>query len=297
MKYLPTTFPIRYVITVTDHTENKKNSGYFNDMRKKVLWDQLITFLQKTPLEPEDLSLGFTSINYSYKDAQLCHIPMLGRDRDWAKKASAKLMEEMPEGTFSDGWGSAFNLGLIAYKGMMELPLFWKTYTSASDPISKRSEIDLRPWGHYNLNKEQAENVYKFYKGFSQIDYWDYEKKRSTDKIKVYNLLIPYSKLWAMLDGDRSKFKGCIPPMTEFDVAGIEKIDLQDKPEYIQVTVVKNLPDLFWEEVSALYKIASFCNNCGRILPFTGKNQYCSKEDNEECHKDRARKRARKRRK
>jgi len=277
-----------------DHTESKKSSGYFNDMRKKVLWDQLINFLQKTPLEPDDLNLRYTSINYSYKDAQLCHVPMLGMDRDWAKKASEKLMDEVPEGTFSEGWGSAFNLGLISYQGMMELPLFWKAYTNTNNPINKDNHPDLRHWGHMNLSKQQAENVYKFYKGFSDTNYWEYEKQRSTDKIKVYNIRVPYSKLWALLDKGKET-KGCIPPMLDFDTSNLEKLSLKDKPEFIQVTVVKNLPDLFWEEVSALHRVASFCNNCGRILSFSGKNQYCLEKENKECFKDRAKKRARKR--
>ena len=125
--------------------------------------------------------------------------------------------------------------------------------------------------------------------------------------MELYKLLNEYEKashitsyqsdLWKMLD--KSSSSGSIPP-ARLSQSRIKEIkNLKEKNDYTQrisITVCKSWESLFVEEITTLYKMFRFCNNCGKALPFGYKGSYCpDTKDNEKCIKERARIRSRKR--
>ena len=71
--------------------------------------------------------------------------------------------------------------------------------------------------------------------------------------------------------------------------------EINNYKEKITITVVRSWDELFAEEISTLNKMMKFCNNCGKALPFNYQGKYClENKENQECVKERARKRARK---
>lgn len=298
MQYFPKEFPIRYVITVLDHTKNRFNNEYFNEARSKVLWDQLIDLLQSKPLGIEDLVQKYSSVSYTYKDTQLCSIPKLGNDSEWSKNADKYLQEILGVGRFSSGPGRAFDLGLISYKGMMDVPIFYQIANHGDDREYRFNRLGLGAWGHIYLDKDKKEAnriMDQYARVTEKSDYWRYEKMRSTKELETIELRIPYSPLWALLD--QGKNYGLIPSMSEevnIEDSDLASIDMTEYPSYISVTVVKSLSALFWEEMASLYRVANFCNNCGKVLDFSSKHKYCDAKVNPFCAQDRARKRQRK---
>lgn len=296
MKSFPDKFPIRYAIVVKEFRGQKDAEDQLDEACSRVLWDQLITLLQNEPLTLDHLNLNYTSLNYSYKNQLLCSIPRLTIEKDWAANAASDLQKHIPEGTFSRGWGSAFSLGLISYGGSGEVPLFWKVYNHADDKKYVGQKVGLYYWGYFGIDKKSAEKIYRQYmRTMDGTDYWDYEHQRSTQKLEILDLRIPYSSLWSKLDAGQND--GHIPNLAEqieIDNEDPEGKFLKDSPSHIPVTIVKDINSLFKEEMSSLYRVASFCNNCGKPLPFDWQGKYCPLKDNRECDKERARKRHRK---
>lgn len=58
----------------------------------------------------------------------------------------------------------------------------------------------------------------------------------------------------------------------------------------IKVTVTRSWDALFYKEISELYQLANYCNNCGKPLPFDYKGIFCPPlVENSGCAKKRAR--------
>jgi hypothetical protein len=298
MKSFPDQFPIRYAITVLDHTKSSHNNDYFNEARSKVLWDQLIDLLQTKPLGLEDLSQGYSAIAYAYKDVQLCSIPKLGSETQWSNDATKYLSEIIDSGHFYHGGGSAYSIGLMSYQRMAETPMFYQVANHGDDPKYRFEKLGLGSWGHIFLDedKKEAKRIMDMYSRVTdKHEYWRYEKMRSTQELEVIEMRVPYSPLWAVLD--QKKDYGIIPPMADkikIDASDLDAIDMSNEPSHISVTLVRNLSALFWAEMAALYRVANFCNNCSSVLDFGSKQKYCDEKTNPECAKDRARKRQQK---
>jgi hypothetical protein len=282
MKSLPDPFPKQYAIYVKEHFSKKIPQEI-----KDVLWNKLIIFLQNNPLVIEKLSLGYGRFEYSFDGIKLCNLVELGKDDKWAKSIYEDLSKHIPEGQFSTGFGSAFSLGLISYKGTLQRPLFWRIYSDFKDPLIDgfiRQEGFISP---ENLSKE----IHEVYEKILSGDTGWIERNRTTHKDEVFELTIPYSKLWACLDLSQSD--GLIGPLQDrVDIDFNKKVDkyFDKQPEKIRVMCSRNFSSIIHEEMFAVYKEANFCKSCGKALPFGTKNKYCpDTPENKDCVKKRAR--------
>jgi len=295
MKNLPDQFPIRYAILIDDHTD-EDSEDYFDIARRRVLWDKLIRFLQKKPLEIRDLSLRSRSVGFSYHGTKLCEIPELNVPEKWSDELEERLKESISEGQFSHSYGLAFDLGLYSYRGSFEIPLFWQIYWRKEDDKYLGEQLGLFKWSYHPPFIDLGNKIYEQYKQIMRGNITEWERfKSSQGSYSVSHLTIPNSQLWHLLD--KKQNNGFISPYVE-EVDIDEDVLKRGKPEKrsskISVVVSRGLQSLMWEEMIALYKIASFCNNCGQALPFNYKGKYCpASEENQDCIRERARKRAR----
>ena len=119
---------------------------------------------------------------------------------------------------------------------------------------------------------------------------------------KPIYITVPYSKIWEKLDtGFQDGIVSVGSRFNKEDIISECEVDDEenDKKNYgknkISVAVCRSWDELFAEEVSAIYKMFSFCKNCGKALPFDYQGKYCPEtKGSEDCTRKRARDRARK---
>ena len=149
----------------------------------------------------------------------------------------------------------------------------------------------------YLENSSDIKCLYNDYEKIKDNKITNFQLYESMAKYaKPVYISTPYSKTWKILD---SGFQDGIIPVFgrshKEDI--IEKSELLDEKDgysksKILVAVCRNWEELFAEEISALYKMFNFCNNCGRALPFDYKGNYCPDlSENKNCIKERNRKR------
>jgi hypothetical protein len=294
MKNLPDRFPLRYAIVLNEDKEDDET--FFQTAQRKVLWDQLIEHLQNEPLNLKSLNFLYSSVGFSYNDVELCHIPRLTllRTETWAETIANQIRSVMPRGSTTVSHGIAFNIGLYSYQGATEIPFFWQVHAGHEEPDFLK-KTGLFSFAYYPKLQTLAKELYSQYEQImlGKIEKW--ERQRLAEADIVY-LTIPNSPLWAALD--RGQNNGIISPHADYidiDETKVSKSELSKRPNKISVVVAKNIKALFREEMFSLYRVASFCNNCGKALPFNYQGKYCpDNSDNQDCIRERARKRARK---
>ncbi len=288
-KNLPDKFPIRYALLVQSSEEH---DDFDSVVEREVLFRQLLSILQQKPLSKEMLLVSQTSIKFILLGIEIMNIAKLGRDYEWLKLTEEKMKEIMPE-IQRDSWsyGDAFTLGLYSYKGNYEIPSFIRAHNIKDDlgalsgkfggSIS-RGKINF----FYNIFEEIKNN---------KINEWELYKSLNEYKRPLY-ITSYQSDLWKMLD--ERVLGGTIRPARSHQYETKEIKDLKEKNNYsekITITVFRNWHELFAEEINTLYRMMNFCNNCGKALPFNYQGKYCpNNKKNQECIKERARKRARK---
>lgn len=295
MKNFPDKFPIRYAILINDHID-KDSEDYFDIARHKVLWDKLIKLLQTKSLDIKDLSLRYRAVGFSYQNTKLCDVPELNVQEKWADELAKKLAQSIPEGQFSHGYGLAFDLGLYSYRGSAEIPLFWQIYSHMEDEKYVGERLGLFGWGYHPKFIDLGNKIYKQYKQIMRGNITEWERfKSSQENYPIAHLTIPNSQLWHLLD--KGQNNGFISPYAEemdIDENALKRGKQEKRPSKMSVIVSRSLHALMWEEMMALYRVSSFCNNCGQALPFNYKGKYCLEaKENQDCIRERARKRAR----
>lgn len=285
MRSFPDQFPIRYAIIAHSRLSSDQKDPIGREKIAKVLWEQLVVFLQSNQLTPDNLNLNYQKIGYDYSGTNLCKIPVLNFDPQKAKSLVKEMRSYIPLGVFSSGFGTAFSLGLVSYEGALDTPLFWKIISRAKDKKYVGEGLGLYNLDYYNF-ESLAKGLEEQYKQIMEGGIMEIERMRAVSELTTSEILIPNSELWEAL---RAGFNdGYIPPLADNFSFEPPKTVGSDK---IKITLAKSIKDLFLEEMLALYRTSSFCNNCGKPLPFYFTGRYCNSL---ECKKDRARKRSRK---
>ena len=285
MKSLPDQFPKRYALYVKEHF-----SKTIPEDIKKILWNKLIYFLQNNPLEISDLNVKYGRVECLFEGIKMCDFVELNVSDDWSEKFHKDISKYLNGGQFrisSILKNLGFTLGLISYKGMTERPLFWRIYSDFKEPLIH----NLIMQEGYISPEQLSKDVRSTYEKILSGDTGWLERNRTTNKDEVFELTIPYSKLWACLDLSQSD--GLIGPIQdEIDIDFNKKVDdyFDKQPDKIRVICSRNFSSIMQEEMFALYKEASFCRSCHKALPFNTKNKYCpDTPENKECFKKRAR--------
>jgi hypothetical protein len=284
MKNPPANFPIRYAIVLSHGS--KKHKDDLDVSKSKSLWSQFVDFLKQNPLEPTDLSIGYVTVTYSDKyNNKLCEIPLLRGERDWSKKLLDLLTNNIPEGRFSEGFGTYFHLTLFSYQGMMEAPIFSRILHGKNEEEISKS-LRLKSFGYYSVEGLRKTVQIKYDKVMSgNSGFW--QNFRLLNEPPVFYIQVPYSKLWEAID--RGKLQG-VASYNEID-EGIYK-DLKEEVEetFITIAIAKDLDALITEEIIAIYKSSNFCRMCGKVLPIGYKGIFCpDTKENTDCVKKRAR--------
>jgi len=299
MKNLPDKFPIRYAIVTYDldaleFDDPKLKAAYLKD--KESLFIQYVSKLQTG----NDLSSGYYNIGLNYLNEEILNVKSLKYDYPYKGEDFLKIIENIKQELckflvvdkkdIRDFWGNgnAFDAFLYSYTGSGERPAFLISYE--------------------NILKKKVDFDFYVYKGTIKIFYDLYEKIRQgklsgielNEKLIKYDKPIfintYYSKKWEY--ADKGKTNGLFKPrLTDHEL--IDKINEADETlsdRKINVAVCRSWEELFAEEIRQIYNISSFCNNCGKALPFDYQGKYCPPDltENAECVKERARKRAKK---
>lgn len=306
MKNLPDIFPIRYAIIISDwlnkddSSENEKPQ-FYTPATFEMLFRQMLLALQKEPLSEELLMPKSETIKFKFMDVEIIKIAKLNAPFNWANTLGVEIPKIIPEAKRSSiEVGSAFDIGLYSYRGASEIPSF----ITAGNILAKHGGIE----GHLKIAEkfgyvENGANVrflYDNYKRLRNNEITSFQLYESMAKYaKPIYISTPYSKVWEVLDGGFQN--GIVKLSSKFNIHDfIGKIEMDDKKRNygenkITVAVCKSWEELFAEEISAVYKILNFCNNCGKALPFDYQGKYCpATKGNEECTRARARKRAKK---
>ncbi len=296
MKSLPNEFPIRYAILVSDHHNNDIIDD-FELSRRNSLWSQLIDFIKIKPLDVKDLYTMYTAISYEDQyENKLCVIPKLGGTKEWANQAGDNLRKFIPTGTFGSSYGSAFQLTLYSYTGMIQIPLFWKIMNYTDENKEQIvEELKLREVNYYFIDGLKP-SVKKKYNQIMNTKTGLWENFSNLKQPPVFYVNIPYSKLWKALDEGNENGIVCFNNTDSLN--NLEKI-IENKGEetkkFITVAIAKDLESLMTEEMVALYKASSICNCCSKPLPFDYNGKYCPDiRENIDCIRKRARQRKKK---
>ncbi len=292
---LPLIFPLRYAIIVEEEF-TKKKSDALDEIGRNILWEQLIEFLQHHPLTLQDLRLQYEAIGIDYNKKRACFLPKLNAPKDWATNAFEKLPDFFHGITAIQYRGTAFRLSLYSYEGGSEVPLFWKIYDGKDKGNERAYDLGLFANGGYVNIKHTAEKVWQSYTDMVNGKIAAWERLRSSENNLVSSLIIPCSSLWRSLDKgtndgllhtDNQKARG-IKSNHQEDSASTEELGK------IKVVIARGIGSLLNEEISSLYQISRFCNNCSKALPFRCSGKYCPAAENPTCYKERARKRKKK---
>lgn len=287
-----------------EYEANEIDSPVKEKEKTELLYRQFMLILQETPITKERLSLDYASLHLYLYGIEMANIVKLSADAVWVDSSIKKLKEIMPESQTGYAYGRAFQLGLYSYKGATEIPVFLAINNAYQKDI-KTAQIKFSYYG----SKKKMDGFYKIFTKIKDGKMKDWELYQSfVQHEKPLYLNIPYSDVWAELD--KSKYsKATNGKIEENDLNGLISPSFfhKDLPETlrnlekntknnnrtINVAVCKRWEDLFAEEISALYKIMNFCNNCGKALPFDYQGKYCPEsKENEECIRKRARMRA-----
>ena len=289
-KDFPDKFPIRYLVFVKKVSD--KHDDNFSEIKEQLLWDELITTLQTSPLDIDLLHLRFKEVGYKYNEEILARFPKLNAPKDWGDNLADAIKPFLSTGTLYRSEGYVYDLGLYSYSGMGEIPFFWQLYHNRKNTKKAGDELGLNFIGYLNHEKT-AEEAYKIYQEIVSGDVEKWERYRASTAPKSFRITIPYSPLWESLD--RGDNNGMITPrMEEADLTLPPRNQKSSKK--IEVVIVQDLKSLFVEEVVALYKASSFCNNCHKMLPFGYQRKYCpDMPENQDCIRERNKLRARKR--
>jgi hypothetical protein len=297
MKSLPEKFPIRYAIVVDSHTIDDEEQDAFELAKNSSLLRQLMAYLISHPLNrQEDLTLGYQSISFSDSSSKLGIIPQLYPDKDWLTETKKKLEEFLNPYPialyrFIQTSGRAYDLTLYSYAGMCDVPIFTRIL----------NHNDKKTFEDYNLKRLNFNCDDKVFNDLSQkykvimrgYDRWTQYSPFKREK-EVFYMELPYTKLWKNLDsgiclGTVSGLPWKNKYENERNEGGVET------GEKIRVAVSFGIEPLLLEEMYALYKISSFCNCCGKPLPFDYKGKYCPNiSENIDCNRKRARLRKKK---
>lgn len=298
MKQFPYYFPIRYAIIVEGGSKKILECDILEEesLSEKIIFKQLLSFLQTKPLDKNSLCIPRVSATFSIMGMKLFELSKLQNEINWKW---ADYIEKAMGSVFMDikieskGMGGV-GLGFYSYRGASELPAFWTFRKKGEESTSGRRPRRFRSYdygdyaGIYSKLAEGKMTGLEFY-------------KISSKHRKPISITIPYSPVWEFLDENR-KFEGFIPPIDD----DLQKEELaQELPEKfekekknglkIDVLVCRSLEDLFVEEITTLYKMFFHCNNCGKPLPFNYKGKYCPESpENEKCIRERAKIRKRK---
>ena len=275
-KNFPDKFPIRYLIFIKRVSD--KHDSDFSETREKLLWDELITTLQTSPLDINLLHLRFNEVGYQYNEEVLARFPKLNAPEDWCDNLAGAIKPFLSTGTLYRSEGYLCDLGLYSYSGMGEIPFFWQLYHHRQDSKKAGDELGLNFIGYLDYEKT-AEEAYKIYQEIVTGNVEKWERYRASTTPKSFRLTIPYSPLWEALD--RGDNNGMITPRTE--EADITLPERTQKPsKKIEVVIVQDLESLFVEEVVALYKASSFCKAITK--KFWRRFFGYSKEDGQQKH-------------
>ena len=290
MKSLPNKFPIRYAILVTDNNKDDEEVDDFELSKRRALWSQFIDYIKVKPLELNDLSIRYAGVGYRDKyDNMLSIIPKLNAPKEWSEKTQEAIMKIIPEGLFTLYNGHAFNLTLYSYEGMFDVPIFWKILKSNKNKDLLLKELKLRQLNYYNTEGIKISMQKKYDQVMNgKTSLW--ENFSNLNQPAVFYIRIPYSKLWKAIDNGNEEGIVCYcdDNLDNLD----DKIKKMNEPEqgFINVAIVRDLESLMLEEMVSLYKVSSFCNSCGKPLPFDYKGKYCpDTPENIDCTRKRAR--------
>ena len=303
MKNLPDKFPIRYAIVINDIFDSKGSGSQFNTTPDgyRMLFKQLLIALQENGLNRHTFIPLADHLAFKWMDCEIMNIAKLNCSYDWGGKiivGMSKMVPEAKETVWSKG--AAFNLGLYSYEGAAEIPSFMvaRRIIEKCEKKPKRALEIANKFGNLELNSDTNSLLY------------DYERIRNNQltNLQIYDIMtkyskpiyisIPYSRIWEVLDGGFAD--GTVPLDNGSDKRAItEECELFDEKEYdygkkkITVVICRSWEELFAEENLAIYKMLNFCNNCGKSLSFGYQGRYCQEnEENMECIRERARKRA-----
>jgi hypothetical protein len=297
MKNLPDKFPIRYALIVKspfdDEFDDYDIVAYHPEFKEfEICYRQFLSTIQKEPLSKKMIHMNNKCLVFSLFGIEVMRISQIEQLNSWDKELENFLKKIIPEiKTDYKSYGNAFTLGLYSYAGNYEIPSFIR----AKKYFTKNAFSGHSSLG--NIDKTKTDSLIKLYESIlsGKIKDWEYYQYIRKYEKPVY-ITSPYSDLWKALDNQLNG--GTIPTKKDIKLTNNEIRNLAEKNHYkerISIAVCKNWETLFAEEISTLYKMFNFCNNCGKALPFDYQGKYCPEtKDNKECIKERARKRARK---
>lgn len=303
MKYLPEKFPIRYAVHVD---EQDVRSSCFNEPEiLSSLWQQLIESLIRNPISEDHDALYYSFSQVRIYDAfgnKIANIAKLNPGRDWHTELGSSFKKLLPGCTveYNEVLSSCFYLKLYSYKGMAEMPIFWKMINSANKKEVFDNYYAYSVYGFYEGDEKKRNNFIESFSNelseyYSDIGYHTniWEKYRiDSERFKGVSYIdIPYSNIWEKLDYAKEELYRYGTTISD---PKIEKGDLvinaDSNQNKITVAITNDIWPLLKEEIFAFHRVSNFCNSCGKILPFQYKGKYCPNiPKNKDCIRKRAR--------
>lgn len=290
MKNLPNKFPTRYALIAQNlEIEELEDFRLKNVQIAKTegLFNQFISKLQKESLSRDILLNEYSSVQFYHFNTEIADIAKLGSSTEWIDTLEKEFLKILPQVDMSATFrGKAFSVGLYSYQGNTEIPAFIRA--------------------HNAVGNQKLQEGFGFISRGDLLFFRGTYQRICTNKIsdwQLYQLLNEYerpiyitsnqSSIWKALD--KGILNGTTPPDNIFYLKNpiMKKIKDQSFKEKINIMVCRNWQSLFAEEIRTLYKMFCFCNNCDKPLPLNYKGSYCL--ENQECKKERARKRSKKR--
>lgn len=295
MKYqFPKEFPLRYAIVV-DYSLDIGDEYLVEQVKnKELLFNQLIHALQTIPINENFINgLNAEILKTKYLNIGVASIPRLNPPNNWGEE-SAKMVRKILPDTEQEiiKLSSIFGLHLVSYKGIGEIPVFYKSYleNSKKNTAFRETTLGIESLGII-LN-----DYFKLYSDLmdGEIGEEGLFEFRTLDE-RSYYLNIPNAEIWARME--KGLFNGISPALYNTHFNGKQKNMPRENEQTkgnqkIGVMVCRSWASLFVEEISSLYHNANFCRNCGKVLPKTAHSRkFCLNTD---CIRERNRLKKRK---
>jgi len=298
MKNLPNEFPIQYAVIVKDlEKDDFIKNPLLETKEDKFLFRELINHLQASGLTKKNIDLNVFSFNINASGLNLLQINKLATQNNdryadfmrWSGNMGNILDTLYPNIDLSKTTNSRakYSLGLYSYNASW-IPSFIRGYKALEKGMNYNT--DLIDWfgTHYNDFLETIYNLYQRIKLNINNSKELYTLASNFEK-PIY-IDIPYTDIWK--DLDRRINDGIIPNISLLNrseyLSNITSVS-NKYTKKIRAVVCLDWKALFVEELYALLKLFSYCNNCGKALPIGFSGSYCP--DDENCLKERGRKR------